>query len=68
LRGSHLLRPKRDSLLYIDILPHLKEGVFSAFRYNEHQKAYVYCGQFAAPVRTANRKLPAYVEKELSKF
>jgi len=36
--------------------------LFKAFKYNEAQKAYIFCGQFDAPAKTANKNLINYID------
>jgi len=36
--------------------------LFKAYEYDEDQNAYVFCGQFNAPARTANDNLVSYIE------
>jgi len=38
-----------------------KVKLFKAFEYSEEQGAYVFCGQYEAPQRTANRNLVNYI-------
>jgi hypothetical protein len=35
--------------------------LFSAYEYDENKRAYVYCGQFSAPAKTANKNLKNYI-------
>ena len=41
-----------------------KIKLFNAFEYDNDAKAYVFCGQFAAPQRTPNYKLVNFITEE----
>jgi hypothetical protein len=34
---------------------------FKAFKLNEEETAYIFCGQFSAPARTANKYLELFI-------
>jgi len=36
--------------------------LFKAFAYDKNVKAYVFCGQFEAPAKTANKNLKNFIE------
>jgi len=36
--------------------------LFKAYKYDAEQRAYVFCGQFEAPAKTANKNLANFIE------
>ena len=35
--------------------------LFKAFEYDKNSNAYIFCGQFQAPAKTANKNLEKYI-------